>query len=264
MEKYTATAGEAWRLGEGPFIFSGVPPICVGELELVNHSEDKVKVRAIPVVGHQDETVASLGLGKLRVGARLAPRDRMRVSAHFLVDPRTPSGRYTADLACAGQREPVVIHVFESLGLEVEPGTIELRGAGGDLLRTPLVVTNRGNVTETVPELRLVFLEERNWIGRSLVFALRESTEDEGHEAFLDRVVRELRATVARPARVTLSGTASEIRPGDKRELELEIALPAELIKGRTYTGSTPFMSSKLFFKVECNGTSTSTKRRPR
>jgi hypothetical protein len=158
----------------------------------------------------------------------------------------------------------VVIHVFENLGIQVVPGAILLRGAGGDVLHSLVVLSNRGNVTETVPETALIFLEERNWVGRSLVHALRESDEDERHQEYLDRLFRELRATVSRPSRVTVKSGAGELRPGEVRELELEVALPSELIKGRTYYGSTRFMSARLVFEVVCNGTTSSTKRRPR
>lgn len=264
MEKYTAPPGEAWRLGKGPFIFSGVPPICTGVLELVNQSDEKVKVRAIPVTGLRDEALTTNGLGEAKVGARLAPHDRTRATAHFLLDPRTPPGTYAAELVCADQREPVVIHVFENPGMQVMPGVIRLRGAGGDVLESLVVLGNRGNVPETVPEAALVFLEERNWVGRSLVQTLRESGENEGHQEYLDRVLHELKATVARPARVTIRSGSGELEPAETRELELEVALPSELIKGRTYYGSTRFMSAKLVFEVVCNGTTRSTKRRPR
>ena len=264
MEPYTAPPGDAWRLGRGPFIFSGVPPVCAGDLELFNDSDEKVKVRAIRVVGHEDQAVATLGLGELRVGARLTPHDRTRARAHFLLDPHTPPGTYRANLSCGSQLEPVVVHVFEKLALGVEPDVIQLRGAGGDVLTALVVITNRGNVTETLRDRALVFLEERNWVGRSMVYALRETKAEEGYQPYLHRLVTELRATIARPARVTLRGEVSEVHPGVTLEVRLEITLPDELSKGRTYVGSTPFMSSELFFEVECNGARKSTKRRPR
>ena len=33
------------QFGEGPFIFSGVPPILTGEIDLSNPSDEKIKVR---------------------------------------------------------------------------------------------------------------------------------------------------------------------------------------------------------------------------
>jgi hypothetical protein len=264
MQPHTAPPGDAWQLGRGPFIFGGAPPICVGDLELINASDEKVKVRTIPVVGYEDSAVSNFGLAELRVGVRLAPRDRTRARAYFFLDPHAPPGTYSADLSCGSQREPVVVHVWEKQSLRVDPDEIRLRGAGGDVLTTLVVITNEGNVTETMRDLALVFLEERNWVGRSLVHALREIKAEEGHQAYFDRLVRELRVTLARPARVTLRSDDSELRPGETREVELEIALPAELVKGRTYFGQTPFMSGELFFEVECIGAKTSTKRRSR
>lgn len=262
MEPYTAPPGEAWRLGRGPFIFSGFPPLCTGGIELVNDSDEKVKVRSIAVVDRDKS--AALGAGELRVLASLPPRERKRVPAHFVLAPHTAPGSYTVDLSCGGQKETAIVHVFEKLGLQVEPDIIRLRGAGGDVVEAVAVITNRGNVSETLRDLALVFLEEQNWVGRSLVHALRETGAEEGHQSYLDRVVRELRSSIARPARVTLRGEISEIQPGERRELRLEIKLPDELVKGRSYEGSSAFMSGELSFEVECNGSSNSTKRRPR
>lgn len=252
------------RLGSGPFIFSGVPPVLSGELEVANASDGKVKLRTISVIGHQNKAAASFGLHELRVGARLAPGQRASTPAHFLIDPYTPPGAYRAMVSIGDQQQPIVAHVFEKLELRIEPGTIRMRGAGGDVLHQQIVISNRGNVTETLRDLALVFLEERNWVNRSMVYALRETAEGEGHQAFLDRVVRELRSTLARPAKITLRGDVTTLEPGQTAEVELEITLPRELIKGRVYIGSTPFMSGKLSFELECNGSVNSTKRRPR
>lgn len=236
--------------------------MCTGEIELINDSDQKVKVRAIPVAARDKS--AALGASELRVGTSLAPRERKRVPAHFLLQPQTPSGSYTLDLSCDDQNETALVHVFEKLALQVEPDVIRLRGAGGDVVGALLVITNHGNVSQTLRNVALVFLEEQNWVGRSMVYALRETKAEEGHQSYLDRVVRELRATISRPARVTLRADVSEIHPGERREVHAEIKLPDELIKGRIYEASAAFMSSELFFEVECNGSTNSTKRRPR
>ncbi|MBI3015730.1 MAG: hypothetical protein HYY65_11895 [Candidatus Tectomicrobia bacterium] len=263
MQKHTAPPGQAWRLGAGPFILSGVPPMCSGDLELINASDEKVKVRAIGATGHKGEALAVRGLQEVRLAARLAPRDRARVRAHFFVDPYTPPGKYTAELACGEQREQVVVHVLEKLDVRVAPERLQFRGVAGQVFSQPLVITNRGNVTHTVPELALVHLEERDWFGRSLVYALRQTEEGESHQAYLDRLLREIRATDIRPARVTFHANPREIRPGETREVHAEITLPEKLIKGRTYVRAIPFMSTDLYFEVECNGTPGSNKRRP-
>jgi hypothetical protein len=69
----------------------------------------------------------------------------------------------------------------------------------------------------------------------------------------------EMHDSLVRPARVTLRYDTAEIQPGDTREVELNITLPGELVKGRTYFGSARFMSGKLIFRVECTGGNHST-----
>lgn len=258
MDPHTAPAGEAWRLGPGPFIFSGVPPLCVGDIDLINESDDKVRVRRIPVVGYGDAALPA-GLSELRVATLLPPGHRMRARAFFRVDPSTRPGTYRADLSCGNQQEPVIVHVWERRTVRIDPGEIRLRGAAGEHLTTVVVVRNDGNVTENMRDLALVFLEEHNWVGRSAVFALRETKAEEGHQAYLDRVLYELKDSLARPARVNLRSEVTELHPGETREVELEMTLPGELMKGRTYFGSTRFMGSKLIFTVECTASNHAT-----
>ncbi len=198
------------------------------------------------------------------MAAKLAPGQRARVRAQLEIDPFTPPGTYVTELDLGERRAPVVVHVFEKANIILKPRSVRLRGAPGDVLAHPLIVTNHGNITYTVPEVVLVHLEERDWFGRSLVFALRDLPEGEGHGAYLDRVVREMKATDTRPARVTLDTEPRELPPGATREVRLEMTLPQELIKGRTYIRAIPFMSTQLTFVVECNGTHNSKKRRPR
>jgi hypothetical protein len=270
MQAYSAPPGDAWQLGAGPFIFRGKPPFLSGQLELINHSDEKLKVRAIrtgpagPVSGTaKSKSASTVELGEIRLAARLLPGERVRVAAHLVVDPSTPPGSYAADLDLDRQRERMIVHVFEKHSVVLVPKTLELRGAPGDVLRHLLVVTNRGNVKHTFPEVALVHLEERDWFGRSLVYALRETAEDDGYQRYLDRVVREMRRTDMPPARVRIHSDVSELAPGATAEVELELTLPDRLIKGRSYTRTIPFMSTSLTFRVVCNGAAKSKKRRP-
>ena len=250
--------------GEGPFIFSGVPPVLTGEIDLSNPSDEKIKVRSIPVVRQERGSAKSITLNELRVGARLAPKQRMRASAHILIDPSTPPGSYSAEVSLGTDSRPIVAHVFENGDIQVDPPRIRLRGAAGDVLSSLVVVSNRGNVAETLRDVALVFLEERSWVGRSLVYALRDVDEADDHGTYLDRLLHEMKSSIARPAKVSVSADRDVLRPGETAEVRVEIALPGELIKGRTYIGSTPLMSGQLSFEIEANGSINSTKRRPR
>jgi hypothetical protein len=255
METPVSPPGEAWHLGTGPFIFSGVPPLGMGDIDLFNDSDLKVRVRTIPVVGYEGAAhLARFGLGELRVATPLRPGQRTRARAFFRLDPSTPPGTYHGALACGAQQEPVTVHVWERRAVRIDRGEIHLRGVAGETLTTVIVVRNEGNVTESFRDLALVFLEERNWVGRAAVFALRDTKADDNHQAYLDRVLGELKESLVRPARINLRSDVVELQPGEIREIGLDVTLPAELIKGRCYFGSTRCMSGKLIFRVECTG----------
>jgi hypothetical protein len=264
MRSHSATVAQAWRLGQGPFIFHGQPPRCVGYVDFINESDEKVVVRSIEIAGAPGEKLPDPGMSEFKVGARLPPNARTRVQAHFRLDPRTPPGTYNLELSCGDQRERVVVHVWEKTHLVIHPGVVTLRGGGGDVLNAVVVISNEGNVTETPRELALVYLEEHEWLGRAQVFAMRETQKGEGMMAYLDRLIAELKDSMPREARVVIRTAISELDPGETREVELEIRLPDDLRSGRTYHGFAKFMSSELKFKLECNGTSHSAKRRPR
>jgi hypothetical protein len=93
---------------------------------------------------------------------------------------------------------------------------------------------------------------------------MRQTKEGEGIQAFLDHLIGELKNSMPREARVELRPEISALHPGETRDLDLAMTLPTDLRKGRTYYGFAKFMSGELKFKVECNGASQSTKRRPR
>jgi len=110
----------------------------------------------------------------------------------------------------------------------------------------------------------LVWLEEQDWVGRTLVDTLRKSPDKETHQAFLDRLLDEFRKSALPPVRVALKYEDPELRPGDTRVVQLELTLPLErLNKGRTYRGFIKLMGKRLWLEVVCNGSPKSTKRRP-
>ena len=258
---YSAPPGKAWRLGKGPFIFSGMPPACTGELELINTSEEKVKVRAIPAI-HKKEDPAAGVLSEVQLGASIAPRGRVRVPAHFRLDPCTPAGTYKTTLSCGKQREAVIVHVFENNTYKVDPQRLFLFGSGGETISRMLVIRNTGNVTFSLPDVSMVWLEERDWVGRTLVYTLRESPNSEGHQKYLDRVMGELRSTMIPATRVFLDSTPQKIKPGDVAQILLKLTLPKELKKGRTYLGFIKMPSRRFWLEIECIGARKTDKRR--
>jgi hypothetical protein len=262
MDKYTHPPGTAWHVvTERPVVFRGVPPLCAGEVELVNETDEKVKVRTLDT---RPAKAGAIQLGVVRVGARLAPRSTVRAPAVIEVAESTPPGRYEIQAEGFGER-PVIVQVFEKEDVALDPSQIRVRGAPGDVVTVSVAAANHGNVTVSIPEAALVHLEEDAWLGRALVFALRDASPDEGAQKYLDRVFKEMRETDVRPMRVDVTGGGKyELAPGDSADLDLTMTLPDELIKGRTYVRAIDFMTASLFFEVICDGSTVSTKRRAR
>lgn len=250
MRTSNTPAGQAWRLGTGPFVFSGRPPFITGQLEIINTSDERVRVRAIPATS----TDAPQGMAELRVLARVPAHGRAQVSGHFVVDRGSTPGRYTAELRCGDQREDIVVHVLDRDAVRTDPGTIRLRGRAGDVLPHTVVASNDGNVAHAVPKVLLVFFEEQDWIGRSVVDALRDTEPDTPYSGYLDRLLREFRSSLLSPARVIVDRDVETLEPGHVAEMTLRLSAPPGLVKGRHYVGSTTFLGRPLQFELECTG----------
>lgn len=258
---YSASPGESWRLGAGPFVFAGKPPLLAGELEIHNLGQDKVRVRGITTTGGNDSGGQPVGgMDIVRTAARLLPGQRARVTGQLMVDPATPPGSYRTQLVCGEQRENAAIHVFANVATHVQPHPVTVSAAAGEQLSSVVIVTNRGNIAQPVPALLLLFLDELAWVNRSLISALRGASDQDGYQAYLDRAFREIRGSMLSPVRVTIDAGTGELGPGETTEAAIGLRLPAELERGRVYVGSASLAGGTLAFEITC--TETRTRRR--
>ncbi len=237
-------------------LLSGTPPICTGEIALRNLTGEKVRVKQLPARFDS----AAIGTVPLRVFARLAPHETSRVPAHVVIGRATPAGTYSAAIDVGGGKQArAVLRVFESHRTRVVPQPLELRGAPGEQLRGEFVVENRGNVVQRIPRHAMVFLEELDWLGRSVVHALREATRDEGVVRVLDRLVLELKDTMMPTTPVTLTSAAQKLAPGQSVPVEFEFTLPAAIVKDRRYRAFMKLFGGRVWLDVEVerNGAAT-------
>ena len=99
---------------------------------------------------------------------------------------------------------------FRNQNVETD-ALVQLLDAEGNVLKSVVVVSNEGNVTESLRDLALVYFQEERWVGRSAVYALRDAAADDGLQACLDRVIKELKDTIAKPARITILNEVSPV-----------------------------------------------------
>jgi hypothetical protein len=255
MTTRTELPAEQWTLGPGPFIFAGRPPLLTGDVELTNVSDLPVRIKAIPTAERRAKRGRSIpAIGDVRLMIRLAPGSTARAHAQVTVDPITPPGTYEIELLSGDQRESAILHVFASRGVHLRPRPVELSGRAGESLSHVVVATNRGNVAYRVPTGLPLTLREPGWAAHAVMSVLRDTPPEESRELVRDRLSRELRAALPRPARVRVKSGTKELAPGQTMDLQVEVHLPTGLVKGMTYVGSTPFLGSTLAFKIECTG----------
>jgi hypothetical protein len=243
-----------WSMGPGPYVFSGTPPICEGMLPLMNETGERVRIRPIPVAKLDRPAGQGPPVGRIQVSARLEPHSRLLSPARLFVGDFTPPGTYSGEITVGGRQEKITIHVLEKSDLSLSPRVLHLEAKGGATVTKAVVVTNHGNMPSVLPEVALLPLGAKG--GASLLFhaAILEKGK-EGYEQVLDNFVGRMAESEAGPCRVVFKPAGSaEIAPGESRPVELEIRLPAELIKHRTYRGVLALRNARLILEVVSQG----------
>ncbi|MBL4865494.1 MAG: hypothetical protein JKY67_03865 [Pseudomonadales bacterium] len=126
----------------------------------------------------------------------------------------------------------------------------------------PLTFNNVGNVPINLRPVGLVWLEESNWSGRTLVNALRNIDSDHGIEDILSFSVKDMKKSMVKPARIKIEPReVAQLMPGVTLERTIDFTLPKGLRKGAHYKGFIKFNEITVWMNVFCNGSENSTKR---
>ncbi len=251
IENYDRVPEEQWRLGPGPVILIGYPKSCRGHVELINKSAGSIEPKAIAITnlpGSEQRLPPAV-----RVSARLAPHQRLRVPIEMALDPTTPPGTYSAQLSCGSQKEDLVIHVLENWDLQILPHNVNIVGSTERRVAVRIFVTNLGNTEYALYGPVSLCLEHDLEIRRHLDSALRAAGK-QGFEKFLDRFVQELSEAAVSEASLHFKPEQATIPPGETRAVELEIELPEDLKQNRVYKGTMKFRNAKVVLELDCTG----------
>ncbi len=263
--EYNAEPGTEWHLGDGPYRFSGPPQECLGTLILANTTDHKVKIRRLPTgtPGRVRKGNQALESTHIEISARLPPLTEIRSAARLELPPDTPPGLYQGTLLCGPRKIGIEAEVQAHRELMVEPSHMRLHGTSGDEQQYRLLFSNLGNVPVPLDNVAMVWLREKDWIGRSLVYTLRETQPEETYEDFANRLLHEFCGSMIRPASVHLEPDQNgPLLPGQQREMILKLTLPSGLKKGRTYNGFLKICDDRIWMELYCNGGLVSSKHR--
>ncbi|MDC0664126.1 hypothetical protein [Marinobacter sp. SS21] len=261
---YNGEPGTDWQLGPGPFCFSGPPTACRGELGLINDSDYKLRVRQLETraVPRPRKDHQALPPGYIQLSARIRPHDTARSRATLMLTSDTAPGCYQGTVVCGKQKERLEVEVLAHRELLVEPSHLRLHGHSGQVVEQRLTLSNRGNVPIELRDVSMVWLEEVNWAGRTLVDTLRATSAEDGYEEFANRLVQEFRRSLVVPARIRFRPSLGQaLAPGQCIERSLSLTLPPGLKKGRRYLGFIKVDAGRIWLRLYCNANETAPKR---
>jgi hypothetical protein len=254
---YSGQPGVDWHLAGEASTFQGSPLDCRGELHFVNQSDSKVKVRALqtqtPPRTRKD--CKALIPSEIALSVRIAPHSEARVQAALRLPADTAPGLYQAIVVCGKHKLPIDIEVTEHHELELDPGHISVRAAAGETIKGQILLTNAGNTPVDLTDVGMVWLREQNWIGRTLVYNLRETGDDETYEDFANRLLHRFHDEMIASARIVFDAdTPSRIGAGQRLIRHFSLTAPAGMKKGRRYLGFIKINENRIWLEIYCTG----------
>jgi hypothetical protein len=254
MAKPRQPARKEWMSGDALF-FCGQPPFCLGQIDIRNHSAERLKIKRLPISGLDLQTWRGTELNEVRVFARLEPGESQTLPAQLLVHPQTKPGTYSGSVRYGETERRVVVEVLESWNLTVAPNRLSLKIRHGEPLSRTVLIRNIGNMPYTLRRANFLPLFQNGGVHTSIFEALKAGGP-EGYEKVLDEFMRRMSEKEMESAKIRISSERPVIEPGSSVEAELEITLPAELKRNHLYLGHVSFENAELVIDLEVlNGT---------
>tara|TARA_R110001592_G_scaffold177076_2_gene417332 strand:+ start:145165 stop:145962 length:798 start_codon:yes stop_codon:yes gene_type:complete len=254
---YSGEPGLDWHLSKESGTFYGTPSECRGQLTFINTSDSKIKIRCLDTQEstRKSKNYASLKPSHINLFARVAPKTKSCVMAELQLPLETAPGQYQATIVYGKEKHPIDITIIEHNETLISPSHIRLKGASGDKVSYQLSITNLGNLAFELGDVGMVWLREHDWIGRTLVYSLREAKEGDSFVDFGGQVLHNFRKDIIPPARIQFKPEkVISIAAGSSIVRTLSLTLPPGLKKGRRYLGFIKINENRIWLEVYCSG----------
>jgi hypothetical protein len=235
-------------------VLAGQPEALEGVFPLRNAGESRVVLRTARLRGDLVNERGEILPGRdhpIRPIV-LRPGQVRRATVNLGIEPQTPPGEYRGEVEVSGQVRPVVVHVTESILLDVSPTPIVVENRPDETTTKRVVFHNGGNVPLDIGEIGGVPLDDELLECRSLRAALEQWEDRSGTvEGFLAESIRQAREILRRAGVLRVHNpTPVTLAPGDVRPIDLEIRVPEGLEKRTRYHGSAALYTADLEFTV--------------
>jgi hypothetical protein len=230
-----------------PIVFSGPPGRVTGTLNLLNTSNEKLKLTTVRLDAPMLTGAARQPLGELRIAARIYPNQQGAVPVTLPLDPCTAPGSYTAHIRVGDHIQSVVIHVTEHVDLHVEPDGVAINTDGERKFTREFVVENAGNVA--LPLGDKCFAPLLDSLGLSGVI-------HKGLKGACDRKFEETMHSLLcawsnqQVGLVSLSRDNVTLKPGEKRVMKGAFELPDDIQSYRHFVADFELFNAAIHLDV--------------
>lgn len=226
-----------------PLHFSGPPQSLTGSIPLVNTGTEKQKIRTIAVNPGKLKGAASLPIRDFPLYGRLYGGEQARVPATIVLDPQTPPGQYSFEIALGEKTAQATAHVSEVVDLRLDPKQITILAGAATVYTRTLIVENAGNVPlPTGAECQAPIFDSFDLVS-SFLMGLHTADKHSAEsmvKGFLG-AWSDLQAGTLVTKRPVLV-----IRPGQKMAVDVEFHLPTDLKPLRHYRSSLQLYNATL------------------
>lgn len=244
------------RPPDEPIVLVGAPDEIEGDLLLHNPGDQKLILRDARMRSERPKT-AKAGMPSLPDVAlrRIVLRGGATRSVHFKIpmSPYTPPGEYRGQFEVGGRTREVVMHVTETIQLDISPSQILVENRPRQTLTKRVVFTNSGNVPLAIGDIGPVVLDDTLFecrTNRAAIAAVGDKITK--LDDYIVELARQAKATLEQTGHLRVHLTKGELslEPGEVRAVDLEIRVPDKLDRRTRYVGTAVLYNSNLGFLV--------------
>jgi hypothetical protein len=193
---------------------------------------------AIPKSGSGTLTLSTTGEGgqAMSVPAHIVSRRGEPGKLKVKLPEGIAPGSYVAQLAIAGEQLPVEVNVEAQERLIAGPGKYDFEGAPGDPAEITLALSNRGNVSISIPTTSTCGVFDNQGLENAFASTYRQETDNV--LKLIGHWVLKLRDGYGGLLKCNVIAGADALAPGEQRKVTIQTTLPSKLKPGHAYHGA--------------------------
>jgi hypothetical protein len=232
-------------------ILNGPPSNLRGRIQLENKQDDLLRVKTLALVDKNKKRVKDHGRDSIRMTCRVRPGEKKLQSISHRLPASTPPGTYESFLQVGEKLLKTKMIVQPAIEIDLHPNHFTLQDSSPGKQHTVyLTLTNMGNLSFQVPELKHAGSMDMDLFCRAFGFGFRKNGAD-GLVDSLDEVARNIRENLADWADVSVKEHGKIVEPGESIILTLKLKNPKNSDSNRDYTVDLRFWNKKLSFVIK-------------